>query len=49
MLRQGMDPIQLSIIAGASLKVIMDHYEHLNQDDAYSAMTKALMARDLRR
>jgi site-specific recombinase XerD len=49
MLRQGMDPIQLSLIAGASLKVIMDHYEHLNQDDAYAAMTKALTARDLRR
>jgi integrase/recombinase XerD len=49
MLRQGMDPIQLSIIAGTSLKVIMDHYQHLNEDDAYISMTNALTARDHRR
>jgi hypothetical protein len=44
-----MDPIQLSIIAGTSLKVIMDHYQHLNEDDAYISMTNALTARDHRR
>ncbi len=49
MLRQGMDPIQLSIVAGASVKVIMDHYQHLNEDDAYVSMTNALTARDHRR
>jgi len=49
MLRQGMDPLQLSHIAGASLKVIQDHYEHLSQDDAYESMLKALTARDSRR
>lgn len=49
MLRQGMPAIQLSIIAGASLKVIQDHYEHLGQDDAYESMVKALAARDSRR
>lgn len=49
MLRQGMDPIQLSIVAGASLKVIMDHYQHLNEDDAYLSMTNALTSRDRRR
>lgn len=48
MLRQGMDPIQLSLVAGASLKVIMDHYQHLNQDDAHTAMVRALTARDSR-
>jgi len=48
MLRQGMDPIQLSIIAGASLKVIMDHYQHLNQEDAYKAMNAAIASRDTR-
>jgi integrase/recombinase XerD len=48
MLRQGMDPVQLSLIAGASLKVIMDHYQHLNQDDAHAAMARALTARDNR-
>ena len=49
MLRQGIEPLHLSLIAGASLKVIQDHYEHLNQDDAYEAMVKALAARDARR
>lgn len=48
MLRQGMDPIQLSIVGGASVKVIMDHYQHLNEDDAYVSMTNALTARDRR-
>jgi site-specific recombinase XerD len=42
MLRQGMNPIQLSVIAGASQKVIAEHYEHLTQDDAYVATIRAL-------
>ncbi len=42
MLRNGMNPIQLSIIAGASQEVIAGHYTHLNKDDAYDAMIKAL-------
>jgi integrase/recombinase XerD len=42
MLRNGMNPIQLSIIAGASPEVIAQHYTHLNKDDAYDAMIKAL-------
>lgn len=48
MLRQGMDPVQLSLIAGCSIQVIQDHYEHLTQDDAYESMLKALTARDAR-
>jgi uncharacterized protein (DUF433 family) len=42
MLRNGMNPIQLSIIAGASQEVIADHYTHLNKEDAYEAMIRAL-------
>jgi len=42
MLRQGMNPIQLSFIAGASTQVIADHYAHLTKDDAYEAMVRAL-------
>ena len=42
MLRRGMNPLQLSVIAGASQKVIADHYTHLTEDDAYLAMLKAL-------
>ena len=42
MLRNGMNPIQLSIIAGASPEVIGAHYAHLNKDDAYDAMIRAL-------
>ena len=42
MLRQGMNPIQLSIIAGASPEVIAEHYTHLTKDDAYDAMIRAL-------
>lgn len=45
MLRNGMSPIQLSIIAGASIPVIMEHYTHLNKDDAYDAMIRVLMTR----
>jgi site-specific recombinase XerD len=44
MLRRGMNPIQLSIIAGATVPVISDHYTHLTKDDAYEAMLRALMA-----
>jgi site-specific recombinase XerD len=44
MLRGGMNPIQLSAIAGASQQVIASNYEHLNEDDAHAAMIKALRA-----
>ena len=42
MIRRGMHPIQLSIIAGASLEVIMQHYAQLTKDDAYEAVIRAL-------
>jgi integrase/recombinase XerD len=42
MLRHGMNPIQLSIIAGASQDVIAQCYTHLNKDDAYEAMLRIL-------
>jgi integrase/recombinase XerD len=42
MLRNGMNPIQLSFIAGASPDVIAQHYAHLTKDDAYDAMLRAL-------
>jgi integrase/recombinase XerD len=42
MLRNGMHPIQLSLIAGASPEVIAGHYTHLNKEDAYDAMITAL-------
>jgi hypothetical protein len=35
-------PIQLSIIAGASLQVIMENYTHLTKDDAYDVMLQAI-------
>jgi integrase len=41
MLRRGMNPIQLSVIAGASQQVIAEHYEHLTEEDAYDAMITA--------
>ena len=44
MLRHGMNPIQLSIIAGASPQVIAEHYTHLTKDDAYDAMLRVLTA-----
>jgi integrase/recombinase XerD len=44
MLRCGMNPIQLSFIAGASPDVIAQHYAHLTKDDAYEAMLRALSA-----
>ncbi|HUY98322.1 MAG TPA: tyrosine-type recombinase/integrase [Verrucomicrobiae bacterium] len=43
MLRRGMNPIQLRLIAGASEQVIAQHYTHLTQDDAYDAMMRALV------
>lgn len=49
MLRCGMSPIQLSVIAGASMDVIAEHYAHLNKDDAYEAMVRALTAAGARR
>ena len=49
MLRNGMSPIQLSIIAGASIPVIMEHYTHLNKDDAYDAMIRVLSNSEGRR
>jgi len=42
MLRSGMNPIQLSLIAGASVDVISQHYTHLTKDDAYEAMLRVL-------
>lgn len=42
MLRHGMSPIQLSIIAGALMEVIAEHYTHLTKDDAYDAMLRVL-------
>lgn len=41
-LRNGMNPIQLSFIAGASPDVIVQHYAHLTKDDAYEAMLRAV-------
>ncbi len=37
-----MNPVQLSIIASASLQVIMEHYTHLTKGDAYDAMLQAI-------
>ncbi len=48
MLRRGMNPAQLSVIAGASTEVIMACYAHLNKEDAYDAMMRALSARTQR-
>jgi integrase/recombinase XerD len=48
MLRRGMNPIQLSIIAGASTEVIAQHYAHLTKDDAYDAMMRVLTAGERR-
>ena len=44
MLRHGMSPIQLSIIGGASMEVIAEHYTHLTKGDAYDAMLRVLTA-----
>lgn len=45
MLRRGMNPVQLSVIAGTSLQVIMEHYQHLSKEDAYDAMLRTLAVR----
>jgi site-specific recombinase XerD len=45
MLRHGMSPIQLSLIAGASPEVIAACYTHLTKDDAYEAMLRVLAHR----
>lgn len=45
MLRRGMNPIQLAAIAGASEKLIAEHYAHLSHEDAYDALVKALVER----
>jgi hypothetical protein len=42
MLRNGMNRIQLSVIAGASPDVIAACYTHLTNDDAYEAMLQVL-------
>ncbi len=42
MVRSGMHPIQLSLIAGASTEVITECYTHLTKDDAYEAMMRVL-------
>jgi len=42
MLRNGMNPIQLSIIAGASPEVIAQCYTHLTRDDAYAATLRIM-------
>ena len=43
-LRQGVSPIQLSVIAGASMQVIAEHYTHLTKNDAYDAMLRVWTA-----
>ncbi len=45
MLRRGMNPAQLSVIADASMEVIMQCYAHLNKGDAYEAMIRAWATR----
>jgi site-specific recombinase XerD len=45
MVRRGMHPMQLSLIAGASLDVIMDCYTHLTKADAYDSMMRVLAGR----
>jgi hypothetical protein len=42
MLRNGMGPIQLSLIAGASPEVIASCYAHLTKDDAHSVPLRVL-------
>jgi integrase/recombinase XerD len=48
MLRQDMNSVQLSFIAGASPEVIATCYAHLTKEDAYDAMIRALMPRSQR-
>lgn len=42
MLRNGMNPIQLSFIAGASPDVIAQRDAHLTKDQAHDAVIRAL-------
>ncbi len=42
MLRNGLNPIQLSVIAGASVDVISERYAHLTKDNADDAMLRVL-------
>lgn len=47
MLRRGMNPVQLKEILGHSdLTMISNVYSHLEPQDAYDAMAKALLADD---
>ena len=46
MLRGGMNPIQLSVIAGASQQVIAANYEHPTEDDAHESMMRVLPESD---
>lgn len=48
MLRRDMNSVQLSFIAGASPEVIASCYSHLNRDDSYNAMLRALTSRSRR-
>jgi uncharacterized protein (DUF433 family) len=41
-----MNPIQLSLIAGASPDVIAQHYTHLTKEDAYDAVIRVLANRE---
>ena len=45
MLRRGMNPLQLRVVAGASPEAIARHYEHLTEEDAQAAMVEALTRR----
>jgi hypothetical protein len=45
MLREGMSALQLSLIAGTSVPVIMQHQTHLTKEDAYTATIGALTPR----
>ena len=44
MLRRGVGPSQLRVVAGASPEVIARHYDHITEDDAYDSMLRALLA-----
>lgn len=46
MLRCGVNPIQLSFIAGASPEVIAGCHAHLTKEDAYDTMIRALTQRN---
>jgi len=42
MLKRGVGPSQLRVVAGASPEVIARHYDHVNEDDAYDSVIRAL-------